>query len=50
MFVVMRVKTWNLYSMAERNEVVEEPAILNFRSTNVASNDIHLLTLLPCQN
>ena len=42
--------------MAERNEAVEEPAVeepavLNLRSANtVASNDIHLLTSLPCQN
>ena len=34
--------------MAERNEAVEEPAVLNFQSANVvASNDIHLLTSLP---
>ena len=51
MFVVMRIKHGNLYSMAERNKAVEEPAVLNFRPANVvASNDIHLLTPLPCQN
>jgi len=49
----MHIKHGNLWSKVERDKVLKEPAIglLNFLSTNVvASNVIHLLTLLLCQN